>query len=232
MEIKENILARALFVLDGAVISASLWLAYFVRQRFLAVWYDPIQPWWVYVWLMLGAWLMFGLIGRLKSLYDWREVFNVNQSGYLWRVWESVFIFGLLIMSGSYLVKYDFSRIVVVVWWILVLLILPAVRLWLNGWLKKRFEYKMLVVGKNKLGRRFIRGLLTDFIFPIQVDSVDNLPAAFKGEYDEIVVLNPGLGREDVFDWLKQKSQELNRVSLVLDVWMFFRRFLTTPSFI
>ncbi len=228
MSIKEKDLAKILFILDGAVLAITLLMAYLLRQNLLTWMYDPIQPWWVYVWLWVGGMSLFGVVGFLKGIYNWQLIFSRRQDGLMWRLWESVFIFGLLIMSSSYLVKYDFSRVVVVVWWLLSLVVLPIVRLWLNQWFKPRFNYHMLVVGKNRISRRFIRALNKELIIDIQVNQVNNLDQIKTYEWDEVVIVDPGLSKNKLFDWLSQQAGgNLRQVSLALDL---FPKIFTDPQ--
>jgi len=218
-------LGLGLLLSDGWVILITLTLAYWLRQNVLAIWYDPIQPWWVYVWLGLGSWLVWWMIGSLKHLYNWSFVFTRRRSLYLWRVWETAFLLGLMITSGSYLVKYDFSRIVVGVWWLMLMVGLPLVRLVLRELMGYFFEYRLLVVGRNRLSHRFV-GNLKHQAAHVKLELTDKLPSRVTG-YDEVVILDPSLGRDRVFNWLIKRANQSRQVSLGLN---FFPRIFTDPS--
>ncbi len=227
MRINQSLLAKFLLVTDVTVLAISLFTAYWLRQNVFRLWYDPIQPWWVYVWLWLGSILIFSLLGQLKGIYNWQEVLNINQNKYLWRVWESGFIFGLLIMSGSYLVKYDFSRIVVILWWLLVLIAVPLIRLWLNYWFQRRFDYRILIVGRNKTGRRFVKVVSADFIFPIQIESLAKLPSHKNEDWDEMIIVDSSLDRDKIFNWLSREGKFFKKISLALNI---FPKIFNDPS--
>ncbi len=226
MRFNQRLVELILAISDWLVVGGSLWLAYWWRQKVLVYWYEPIQPWWVYVWLMVGSWLVVWVVAKMKGLYDWRLVFKKNIGEYFWRVWEVGFLLGLLLMSGSYLVKYDFSRVVVVVWWGLVLVLWPIARLWLGKWLRKRFDYYVLVVGKNRMAKRLVQSLKEEIGNQvIKIKTVKRLPYRVKG-YDEVVVVEPGLGVDRVLNWFRKHKDEIKELGIGLN---FFPKIFNDP---
>ena len=90
--------------------------AYFLRNKgFLRVFLDSVQPIQVYllalpvaIVLLLLVFYVFGLYEPKNRITKISETFTVSKALTFWI---------LLIMAGSYLYKYDYSRIVVILFW-------------------------------------------------------------------------------------------------------------------
>ncbi len=227
MKLRESTIRGVLLLTDWLIIGLGLLVAYSLRQSILAKWYQHIQPPRVYLYLFLGSLVLFSFIGWLKGVYNWQFVFNRRRDKLFWRLWETTFLFGILIMSASYLVKYDFSRGVVIVWWLLLLVVLPLLHLVVSNKLASHFYFDLLIVGDNSLSKRLLEGLRSDFIFPLNAKLVFSLPSHLRKKYTEIVITSTSLTPAEIFSWMDKNRGRYEKVSLALNI---FPRIFTDPS--
>lgn len=107
-----------LFVSDTVATLAAFIVAYAVRNVGpLRNAFDSIhQPLAVYLAALPVAVALLLLILRLRGLYHPHQRLRIGQESFL--VVQSVTLWALLIAAGSYFVKYDYSRVIVTLFWL------------------------------------------------------------------------------------------------------------------
>ncbi len=227
MKVSERGVALFFLAVDWLFLGLGLSFAYFLRQRVLTGWYDVIQPPKMYGYLFIGSLFLFSFLGWLKGIYNWQLIFKRKREKYFWRVWENIFLFGILLMGGSYLVKYDFSRVVVLGWWLFLLILLPLIHLFIGNKIASVLQPSFLIIGRNQVSDRLRRSLVADFIFQPRIKVKAKLPSSLRESYDEIIITDSDLSPDKIFSWLERYQKEIKKVSLTLN---FFPRIFTDPS--
>ena len=146
-----------LVISDGLAIAVAFTLAYALRQWGpLSRSLEPLLPISVYLAALPFAVLLLLAICYLRGLYRPRRRLNPLSEAY--ELAKAVTGWALLIMSGSYVVKQDYSRIIVVTTWLLSLATITLGRLITNRLIRYLAQrgtgtIRVLLVGTGKPAR-------------------------------------------------------------------------------
>ena len=154
---KASIIIAFLIFSDIIATVIAFLFAYYLRNfgPFRVFLYE-VQPLSVYFKALPFAILLLIAIFYARGLYKPKQ--RLTTLGELFLVFQSLTLWVLFIMSGSYLVKYDYSRIIVILFWTLGIIFLSAGR-WLigkiEGYLARKgiFTTNILIVGAGRPGR-------------------------------------------------------------------------------
>lgn len=154
---KKNIIPSLLILNDAFFVSLAFLISYYLRNFGpFRIFLDTVQPLPVYLSALPFAILLLLLIFSVQGLYKPKQ--RLSTMGELLLVSQSITLWALLIMTGSYLVKYDYSRIIVVLFWIMSLVLINFGR-FIMGKLQNYFYQKgvglthVLIVGAGKPGK-------------------------------------------------------------------------------
>ena len=116
---------------DTIALTTAFFAAYGIRNIWpLRMLLDSTQPFSVYLTALPAAVILLLVVFRLRGLYHPRQ--RVTLPYELLRATQSVALWALLIMGGSYLVKYDYSRLIVLLFWLTATLFILIGR-WIVG---------------------------------------------------------------------------------------------------
>ncbi len=144
-----------LILLGSDILMAVLafFIAYFLRNKGpFRIFFDSVQPIEAYLYalpfavlLLIATFNGYGLYKPRKRVTKAREIFAVGKAVSIWV---------LLIMAGSYLVKYDYSRIIVILFFFFILIFINIGR-----FIIRHYQFKMTdvvnvaIVGAGRIGR-------------------------------------------------------------------------------
>lgn len=133
--------------------------AYYIRAHLMVDYMGrgPIQPFDVYINALPVVFIILFVVFYSSGLYERKNRINGMLETY--HVFRAVTFCWLMIMSASFLAKYDYSRILVVVFWIVSLFILTFGRLIVRhvklAMIKRGYGLtRVLIVGAGKTGRK------------------------------------------------------------------------------
>lgn len=198
-----------------------LLLSYSLRDKgFFRLFLDSVQPLEVYLFALPFAALLLIFIFFIKGLYEIRKPLTTFSEIYL--MISSITYWVLLIMAGSYLSKFDYSRIIVLLTYLfsLIFIILGRllIRLILSRMFKKGYgRINVLIIGAGKpakeiaqrLNKYKTRGLhLIGFVSDdklvkndLVLGSLKNLNQIIKKYLiQEIFIADPSLSYKDILN--------------------------------
>ena len=200
MKIKDKTLLFILMATDIVAISASLFLAYFSRNHWLFVNnLDIIQPFEVYLMALPVALVFQLIIFYLFGLYHLKK--RTTAILEIYTIFRAVSFWSLLIMAGSYLIKYDYSRIVVILFWLFSLVLVNLTRYIIRSLQTRGFRAKQFVIiGSGRTGKTILTKL----------EPYKGLGLDFIGFIDSLTEKNEVIGaHEDLYGIISEKNIEL-----------------------
>ncbi len=237
--------ARLLLIplLDIVVVFLAFTTAYYLRNvgpfRFFL---EQVQPIAVYLEALPFAILLLLIIFKLSGLYDQTKRTKPLTESYL--LIKSVSLWILIIMASSYLYKYDYSRIIVALFYIFtltyVLIIRSLIRKFETDLYKKGVGVtNILIVGAGRNGREISRrlaelgsagykliGFLDDEVkskknFPVIGHLSDISKIISKRKVNEVYIADPRLSHETILELITKcegKNVKFKVVSNVFDL--------------
>ncbi|OGM02039.1 hypothetical protein A2115_02545 [Candidatus Woesebacteria bacterium GWA1_41_8] len=236
-------IALSLKLTDSLMGLVAFFTAYYLRNfgpfRLLL---ESIQPLRIYlaalpfaILLLLVVYNIFGLYDQTKRTKAFSESFLVIKATSFWV---------LLIMAGSYLYKYDYSRIIVVVFYLLTLLFISLGRSLFRVIEQKYYRQgyslvKILIIGAGRPGRQLARKLgdfsqigyrLVGFLddraqsrkhFPVIGRVKDIARVVKRYTVDEVYITDPTLAHSKILDLMSKvpkKSLRFRVVSSMFDL--------------
>lgn len=152
-----------LFLSDTISILISFVISYELRNKgFFRLFLEEIQPLPVYLTALPFAIILFLLVSKSIGLYDYKNRIRLDK--YTVLCLKSLVFWLLLIMSGSYLYKYDYSRIILILTFIFSLLFVISFRFILISSERKRLKMgidtiRVLIIGSGRPAREIARKL-------------------------------------------------------------------------
>ncbi len=152
-----------LIVSDALAISVAFALAYAARNvGYFSQTLEPLLPLATYLLALPFAMALLVAICYFRGLY--RPHRRLNQFSESYELAKAVTGWALLIMSGSYLVKRDYSRLIVTVTWLLSIATITAGRIIVNWIIQTRAHrgvgaIRVLLVGTGKPARQIAQQL-------------------------------------------------------------------------
>lgn len=217
---KKNKRKIPLLIIDGVSLSISLLTAYYLRNIGpFRLFLDEVQPLSTYLKTLPFAITLLFITFSMFSLYT--DVKRANTFNELFLSIKAQFTWILLIMSASYLTKYDYSRVIVLLTFFINLIVLNLLRFIykyfeISNFEKGRGLINVLIVGAGRPGRdiaRRIKGLkkagynLVGFVddnakdrenFPV-LGKLKELGKLIKNHsIDQVYFTDPRMSYEDV----------------------------------
>jgi len=226
---RNNILTLTLLFSDSLSVVLAFFLAYFLRNKgIFRLFLDVVQPIEVYLQALPFAILALLIVFAFDKLYEIRQ--RRTQISQMYRVFRGVTLWILLIMAGSYLYKFDYSRIIVVLFYICTAIFVILGRFLVNKLYPYGFpKINVAIIGYGKSAKELAKRLKEykslDFNFvgfitekrearTKALGSISNLRNIIKTHgVDEVYIADSELSREKV----------LNLVSTCFDVPTKFR---------
>jgi len=229
------------YLSDILALSFSFFIAYYLRNFGpFRIFLDSIQPVSVYLWALPFATLLLLIVFWLSHLYE--ETKWLKPISEFYGVTKAVAIWALLIMAGSYLYKYDYSRIIVVLTsaFLVVLTNLgrTAVRSFIQKLYKKGIGHiRILIIGAGRPGRELARRLksyvpigyqLVGFIddratnrknFPV-IGKIDDIEKIMEKErVDEVYITDPTLSHAKILNIMAKYPKRNVRFRVVSSIF-------------
>ena len=201
---------------------------------------EEVQPLNVYltalpfsILLLLLVFFLFGLYERQRRMKPFSELYLVVRATILWT---------LLLMSGSYLSKYDYSRIIVLLYFLFSLLFLNLGRslfrvvestFYQNG----KGVVRILIIGAGRMGRDLSRrlreyeqvgykvvGFLDDYVatkknFPVIGTLKDARAVIHEHRIQEVYICDPSLSHDTILTLVSESSNQHVRFRILSNVF-------------
>ena len=219
-KITRNNLNYLTYVSDILGVIFSFFVAYFLRNFGpFRIFLEEVQPIYVYLYAIPFAAFLLVIIFKFSGLYD--EVKKARPFTEFFICTKSIFLWALFIMAGSYIYKYDYSRIIVLLTFFFSLIFINLGRA-LVRYLKKIYLKKgigitrILIIGAGRPARELARRLisyssigyeLVGFIddkalnrknFPI-IGKTSDIPKIIKEKIiDEVYIADPTLSHQQI----------------------------------
>jgi exopolysaccharide biosynthesis polyprenyl glycosylphosphotransferase len=236
-------LLLSLLVLDAASVILAFFSAYYLRNTGpFRLFLEAVQPLNIYLTVLPVAILLLIILFHLSGLYDQTKRTKPLTESYL--LIKTVSLWILIIMASSYLYKYDYSRIIVALFYIFTLTYVLIIRSFI-----RKFEtdlYKkgvgvinILIVGAGRNGREIARrleeleaagykliGFLDDEVkskknFPVIGHLSDISKIISKRKVNEVYIADPRLSHETILELITKcegKNVKFKVVSNVFDL--------------
>jgi exopolysaccharide biosynthesis polyprenyl glycosylphosphotransferase len=229
--IRKNIVV-VLLVIDSISLVTSFFLAYYLRNFGpFRIFLNEIQPVQVYLLALPFAILLLVATFYVNGLYDLKARATKNE---VYLTAKSSSIWTLLVMSGSYVAKYDYSRLIVVLTFIFLLLTTTIFRKVIDRYQQNLFRngkglLNILIVGAGKTGRDLynrltvysqagyvIAGFIDDFVpsknkYPVVGKLKDIKKVIKKYGIGEVYIADSNLSHRQILDLAaKFKGKDLS----------------------
>ena len=234
-------IALSLKATDSLMAAVAFFTAYYLRNYGpFRLFLESIQPLKVYLAALPFAILLLLLVYNIFGLYDQTKRSKVFPESFL--VIKATSFWVLLIMVGSYLYKYDYSRIIVVVFYLFTLLFISLGRNLFRIIEQKYYRQgyslvKILIIGAGPPGRQLARKLgdfsqigyrLVGFLddraqsrkhFPVIGKVKDIARVINKYAVDEVYITDPTLAHSKVLDLMTKVSKKNLRFRVVSSIF-------------
>lgn len=238
-------LTRYLVVLllffDGLAVTVGFSLAYLLRNVGpFRVYFDGVQPISVYLSALPIAIVFLWVIGYYYRLYP--KEYSFDSFGELYRAIQSCVNWVLVIMATSYLVKYDYSRVIVILTFLFTLLWLSLFRallqLALLRWRKNGvFAKRVLIVGRGKPAKYIARRLLNHdsldyhivgFLHQTLPENGDSMALGTYADFekilaghsvDEVYVVDQNLSHQQILSFMAKSRKNRVRFKVVSNLF-------------
>ncbi len=236
---KNRVFPYILFVSDTIAVILAFLVAYFLRDKgFFRIYLDSVQPLFVYIQVLPFTIILFLLIFFLSRLYEPKQ--RATRILELYSTLKATTAWALLLMAGSYLSKKDYSRIIIILFYITTVVFSVIGRLIVrkvqkifneNGYssinigvigtgrqakeLATRIE-KYSLVGYNLVG--FIgsnKKTLSNYIGPLS--HLNHIIEKFK--IDEIYIADPSLSQEKILSIVANCPDSFVKFKVVSDIF-------------
>lgn len=234
-----------LYLSDTTAAVSAFFIAYFLRNAGpfqLAL--EAIQPIRIYLTALPIATSLLLAVFYLSGLY--RPTTRKEHFNELYTVTRATTIWTLLIMAGSYLYKYDYSRIIVTLLYLFTLLLVNLGRslirfIEIRNYQEGRGVVKILIIGAGRPGRALARKLksytsigytIIGFLdgnttnrkgFPI-IGTLDTIVKIIsEKQIDEVYVADPTLSHETILDLMAQCSHTDTRFKITSNTFNLIR---------
>lgn len=154
---KQGIIPLLLILADIVALALAFFIAYILRNLGpFRIFLLEVQPIKVYLTALPFAVIFLVIIFYIRGLYKPKQ--RLTAMGELYLVSQSITLWILIIMAGSYLVKYDYSRIIIVLFWLISLVSVNGGR-WLIGMLQQKLARRgfwltnIIIVGTGRPGK-------------------------------------------------------------------------------
>ena len=201
---------------------------------------DEVQPLNVYmkalpfsISLLLLVFFFFGLYERQRRMKPFSELYLVIRATFLW---------ALLLMSASYLSKYDYSRIIVLLYFFLSLLFLNFGRSFFRVIESSFYQngkgiVRILIIGAGRMGRDLSRrlqeyesvgykviGFLDDYVstkknFPVIGTLKDARDVIHEHRIQEVYICDPSLSHDAILTLVSESSNQHVRFRVLSNVF-------------
>jgi len=220
-----NILVFILVLSDVLSLVLAFLLAYFLRDKgIFRIFLDVIQPISVYLQALPIAVLTLLVAFSLGGLYEPKQ--RKTQISEMYNVLRAVTLWLLLIMASSYLYKFDYSRITVILTYFFAAVLIIFGRLLVRSmqynFLKKGYSRtNVLIIGAGRLGREIETRLKLYAPLYSVVGFIDNSASKDlrmlgrledlniiikKHRIQEVYIANLSLSRETILDLVARSS--------------------------
>lgn len=160
---KINSLTLTLIIFDSLSVILAFLTAYFLRNNgFFRFFLDPIQPIEVYLRALPFAITLLLVVFAISGLYEPKQ--RITKVSEMYKSLQAVMLWTLFIMAGSYLSKYEYSRIIVIQLYFFTSFFVVFGRLIVrnlqNSFFTNGFgRINILIVGAGRPGREIARRL-------------------------------------------------------------------------
>ena len=236
-------LLLSLLVLDAVSVILAFFSAYYLRNTGpFRLFLEAVQPLYIYLTVLPVAILLLIILFHLSGLYDQTKRTKPLTESYL--LIKSVSLWILIIMASSYLYKYDYSRIIVALFYILTLTYVLIIRSFIRKYETNLYKkgvgvINILIVGAGRNGREISRrlqeletagykliGFLDDEVkskkyFPVIGHLSDISKIISKRKVNEIYIADPRLSHETILELITKcegKNVKFKVVSNVFDL--------------
>ncbi len=149
----------ALIAMDVLAYFLSFLLAYYIRADLFVTYlgHHAIQPFQIYANALPVVFLILFIVFYTFGLYERKNRIDGMMESY--HVLRAVTLCWLLVMAASFLAKYDYSRILVMIFWVVSLFLMNFGRLIIRHIKLRRIKKgkgltRVMIVGAGKMGRK------------------------------------------------------------------------------
>lgn len=215
-----------LAISDMAALTSALCISYYLRNYGIFRNYlFEIQPFSVYLFaLPFALFLLLGLFKTLR-LFEWEK--RIYLDSYIWLILKGIGAWLLFVMAGSYLYKYDYSRILVLSTFLWTVILMGIERIFLWKYERRLLEKgkgvrNILIVGAGRPGREIARKLndidsarfnIIGFVddnsngspqYPL-IGSLANIRKLIKAKkIDEVYISDPNLSHDTILELMSK----------------------------
>jgi len=199
-----NILTATLIFSDAFSIVLAFLASYFLRNKgIFRVFLDVVQPASVYLQALPVAILILLIIFALVGLYEPKK--RITQISEMYNLFQTITVWILFIMAGSYLYKFDYSRIIVILFYIFTVTFIILGRILVRNLQTRLSPYgfgkvNILIVGVGKLAHEIkhrienYKSVGFNFVGFVGHGDILNLPKILKKKrIDEVYIADPSL---------------------------------------
>jgi len=230
-----------IYLSDIIALSLSFFVAYYLRNFGpFRIFLENVQPISVYLFALPFATLLLLGVFKFSGLYE--ETKWVKPVSEIYGVTKAVATWALLIMAGSYLYKYDYSRIIVILTFIFCLTFTNIGRALVRSFIQKLYKkgighIRILIVGAGRPGRELARRLknytsigyhLVGFIddrtqsrknFPVIGNTAMITKVIEKEKVDEVYITDPTLSHAKILNIMAKYPKRNVRFRVVSSIF-------------
>lgn len=226
---KNNILTLTLLFSDAFSIVLAFLASYFLRNKgIFRIFLDVVQPILVYLQALPIAILILLIIFALIGLYEPKK--RRTQISEMYNSFQAITVWILFIMAGSYLYKFDYSRIIVILFYIFTVMFIILGRILVRNLQTRLYTYgfgivNILIVGSGKPAQEIARRLKAYKSVGLNfVGFVNRTPSNLrkilkKYEIDEVYIADPSLSHEKILSLVASCFETKAKFKIVSNIF-------------
>jgi len=204
-----SILTLTLLFSDAFSGVLAFFVAYFLRNKgIVRLFLDVVQPIAIYLQALPVAIVILLVVFALVGLYEPKK--RKTHISEMSTLFQAITVWILFIMAGSYLYKFDYSRIIVMLFYIFTVIFIILGRILvrnLQTWLSPYGfgKVNILIVGAGKLAHEIAhrvesyKSIGFNFVGFVEIGALMNLPKILKKhQIDEVYIADPSLSHEKI----------------------------------
>ena len=216
----------------------SFLVAYFIRNDLGA---SPIQPLEIYLRVIPFVLILVIIVFYLSGLYEQKQ--RINQISEIYQLTKAVTFTLILIMAASFLQKYDYSRGLVLTFWVTSLFFINFGRYLVRAVRKYLFKkgygiIRILIIGAGRTGRKlaseieayrdfgyYIVGFLDDRTKPRKSrykflgQTQHLLEVIKKRQIHQVFIADPAVSHEDILDIIQRCEKLPIKIKVVSNIF-------------
>ena len=216
---------------------ASFLLAYYLRDTYGA----PIQPLEVYLKVIPFVLLLLIIVFYLSGLYEQKQ--RINQISEVYQLTKAATFTLILIMAASFLQKVDYSRGLVLLFWVVSLVLINFGRFLIRAVRRHLFRkgyglIRVLIIGAGRTGRKLAREIEAYQDFGYQIAGfLDDRTKPRKSRYkflgttkhivdvikkrhiNQVFIADPAVSHEEILDIIQRCEQLPIKIKVVSNLF-------------